>query len=201
MEQIMRLTVELPDAVYSNFEIAFRSNKESAEIAINRIVRTYIAEVFAQLSRQYKDERWEPKQSLDDSQSNPAVTEPVFWGGQSIETRKREPESFQDFVKRTLNFLLDNDLIPPEEIDLLQTKQYTRKTLGLEYPLIETNSARTKDGSGRPRYWSKMFSGKYFICSQWWRQKMDIHEPCFAAWIKHIITLNNIKGKRGHHEQ
>lgn len=126
---------------------------------------------------------------------DPVVTEPLYLREHLIETVRRKHESFQDFVKRTLRNMFDNNLIPQEEIKLLQTKDYSKQAFGLEYPLFEAAFTKTKDASGRSRYWSQPLYGKYYVCSQWWKQKMDIYELRFAKWIRCIIALNELKGK------
>jgi hypothetical protein len=106
---------------------------------------------------------------------------------------KKENESFQDFVKKTINFLFSNLLIPEDEIVLLQTKEYSQKTFGIDFPLLEMN-VNNITIQGHCRYWSSMkFGGQYYCCSQWWKQKFFIYEPLFSKWIKHIMDINGIK--------
>jgi hypothetical protein len=119
----------------------------------------------------------------------------VVVGNRSFGTHRREYESFQDFVKRTLRRMLEEKLIPQEELQLLQTKEYSQTALGLDLALIEMNSRKTIDGAGHSRYWAKPFAGKYYICSQWWKQKFDVYEPRFARWIVRIADLNKLSEK------
>lgn len=126
--------------------------------------------------------------------SSPYREKSASWNGITMEVCKRENESFQNFVKRTLRFMFANKMIPIEEISLLQTKAYSKRTLGLEMPLIETDTNKLRDGGCTSRYWVKeIFDNRYYICSQWWKQNLVIYEPKFADWIKHIIALNESK--------
>jgi hypothetical protein len=87
--------------------------------------------------------------------------------------------------------MLDKNLIPREEIDRLQTKEYSKRALGLNFALFETNSIRTMDRAGRRRYWSEPLNNRYYVCNDWWKGKIEsLHEPLFATWIKRIIALN-----------
>jgi hypothetical protein len=122
------------------------------------------------------------------------TSEPVQWKGRTIETQKRDTELFQDFVKRTLHCMFDNKMIPAEEISRLLTKDYSKHTFGLEMPLLETDTNKLRDGGGQARYWVKAtFGGRYYVCSQWWKQHLGTYEPRFAAWIRHIVELNEAK--------
>ena len=120
----------------------------------------------------------------------PVNTEPLYWNEGQIEVKRREHESFQDFVKRTLRDMLNKDLIPLDEINKLQTKEYSKQALGLEYALFVTHSTQLRDGSGRLRYWVEPLCGKYYACNDWAKRKMNIYEPKFTKWIRQIIALN-----------
>ncbi|MDR0500410.1 MAG: hypothetical protein LBG97_04085 [Coriobacteriales bacterium] len=121
---------------------------------------------------------------------SPYISEPVVIGEKTIETCKRNGELFQEFVRRTLRILLNSNMIPQEELARLQTKEYSKKMLGLEFPLLETNTTKLCDRAGHRRYWANPISGKYYATNDWWKQKMYIYEPKFAAWLKHIAELN-----------
>jgi hypothetical protein len=196
----MQLTVNIPEEMTAAFKLALNFNGEEADAVIVRCVRAYTADTLAQLSRQFKIENT-PRKSSDAvalesvPRNTPQIdthpTKPVVWNGQSIDTWKREYESFQDFVKRTLRYFVENDLIPPEEMERLQTKEYSKQALGLEHALFVTNWDDVII-SGHARYWTKWKLGdKYYVCSQWWKQNLDIYQPRFAKWIEYVIGLNN----------
>jgi hypothetical protein len=110
-----------------------------------------------------------------------------------IDTRRRPQESFQDFVKRTLEFMFNNSWLQPKELERLQTREYSKKTFGIEFPLLERNSLNIMDAKGHPRYWTgHQFGGMYFACSQWWKQKMSIYEPRFESWIKRTAATHRL---------
>jgi hypothetical protein len=83
--------------------------------------------------------------------------------------------------------MFNNSLLQPKELELLQTKEYSKRTLGLEFALLEENSLKIRDAQDHPRYWTgHKFGGRYYVCSQWWKQKMYMYEPLFESWIKRI---------------
>jgi hypothetical protein len=119
---------------------------------------------------------------------------PVLFKDRNVETVRRQTESFQDFVKRTLHYFFNNKMLSSEEIALLKNKDYCKRTFGLEYALLEDNSRNIVDNTGRNRYWTKdIFGDRYYACSQWWKQKMYTYESLFAQWVKHIVDLNILK--------
>lgn len=126
-------------------------------------------------------------------------SDPIIFNEIRIETCKRETELFQDFVKRTLRVMFSQNLFTSEELNKLQTKEYSKRTLGLEYPLFQTdaNMIRDRGNTGIPRYWtSEKFGQSYYACSQWWKGKLDIYEPKFAAWIKRIVAQKEFDMRR-----
>jgi hypothetical protein len=143
--------------------------------------------------RQSNTPRIRKSKTFAEVSDEPVVTESLYWRERLIETKRREQESFQDFVKRTLRYMFDNDLIPQEEIELLQAKDYSMQVFGLNHALFEADSTKTRDAAGHSRYWSEPLYGDYYVCSQWWKQKMGVYEPRFAKWISRIIALNNME--------
>lgn len=116
---------------------------------------------------------------------------PIFYNGKYIRTKRTENESFQDFVKSTLIAFFNQNMLSDEEIKHLQTKEYSKKTFGLEMPLLEKNSSKLRDANGTARYWIKTpIGGGFYACSQWWREHLNRYEPKFASWIEHIIEMN-----------
>jgi hypothetical protein len=134
-----------------------------------------------------------PTHSVSSNQQEEEISDPIH-PHPVIETRKRPGESFQDFVKRTLTLMFDKNLIPPKELALLQTKDYSKKTFGLEYSLLQSDSTKLQDRMGRNRYWTKYtLGGRYYVCSQWWKDKFGIYEPLFEKWIRYAIFINHEK--------
>jgi len=102
--------------------------------------------------------------------------------------KRKNNESVQAFVKRILNTFFANGSLSSNEISRLKTKEYSQKTFGIDFPLLVENADETII-SGHSRYWTSMkFGGKYYACSQWWKDKFPIYEPLIEQWINYIIN-------------
>ena len=132
-----------------------------------------------------------PSEDINLFKHNHSDYMPIFYNGKYIRTKRTENESFQDFVKSTLIAFFNQNMLSDEEIKHLQTKEYSKKTFGLEMPLLEKNSSKLRDANGTARYWIKTpIGGGFYACSQWWRAHLNRYEPKFASWIEHIIEMN-----------
>jgi len=143
-----------------------------------------------------------PKKKLNDKKrktiktktpiDNEILNKTIKYKGRTIYFRKNDGESFQDFVKRMIEFMFNNSLLSNKEIELLQTRDYSKESFGIEYPLLQINENKIIF-AGIARYWKKIrFGGKYYCCSQWWLGKMNEYEPLFAKWINKIFINNKI---------
>lgn len=108
----------------------------------------------------------------------------------SLELHPRDGESFQDYVKRTMQLAFSNNMISNDELEKLQDLAYSKTTFGLAYPLLVQGKGNISDRTGRPRYWSKPIYNDYFCCSQWWKAKIPQHEKLFTKWVNRINSEN-----------
>ena len=79
--------------------------------------------------------------------------------------------------------------ITEEEIRLMQTVDYSKRTFDLQYPLL-VNSERSFD---HVRYYSKplILNGvKYYLCSQWFEVSTNNDRPYLIEWLKQKGKLN-----------
>ena len=110
---------------------------------------------------------------------------------------KRKGEKTQDWIKRILLYLEQNNLLTEEEIERLQDKEYSKNTLGIQYPLFVDNNIDIIDSTGRCRYWTswpnkhEKYMGKYYVCSQWWLGQEGQYEYLINKWVSRLI--NNSK--------
>jgi hypothetical protein len=66
----------------------------------------------------------------------------------------------------------------------IQDKEYCKKTFNLQFPLIRLTSKGYKDNAGHGRYWSReIFGGKYYVCSQWWKDYHDEYLARLKIWL------------------
>jgi hypothetical protein len=118
-----------------------------------------------------------------------ASGEYVIIGSISIPVVKEYAESVQDYVKRIMRLLLNNNILTSDEIESLQDKEYCKKVFALQFPLIRNTAEGYKDRRGRGRYWSKeIFGGNFYVCSQWWK---DHHSTYLAKLKQWLISLQN----------
>lgn len=105
---------------------------------------------------------------------------------------------FQDFVRRTLQKLFEYRLMPDMEIKRLQDRDYSNRTFGLNYALLEKEHRNCFDNTGKSRYWTSPGSkiAGFYVCSQWWKEKVvPIYEDKFAEWVQHLARICNSPAK------
>jgi hypothetical protein len=111
--------------------------------------------------------------------------------GINIPLYKDNNETIQDFVKKILHIMFDNKLLPEKEIVNMLDKNYCNKTFGITFSIIQYDKNKLVDGEGHSRYWSReIFGGKYYACSQWWKEKESIYREKLSNWIKWIGEIN-----------
>lgn len=118
---------------------------------------------------EYRKYDWNPNEQIDE-----------------LETHPREGESFQDYVRRTMQLAFSNGMLSDFEVTQLQDLGYSKRTFDLAYPLLVVGRENITDRTGRNRYWSKPIFGDYYCCSQWWKARIPIHEGLFAKWVEGI---------------
>jgi hypothetical protein len=104
--------------------------------------------------------------------------------GVEISLYKNENERTQDFVMRTLHLLFNNNFIPANEIKNMLDKDYCKETFALGWSIIQDDKEKIYDKAGRPKYWTpEKFGGRYYACSQWWKDKDSIYKEKLSQWI------------------
>ena len=84
-----------------------------------------------------------------------------------------------EFVKLHVRSLLESGTLPQQEIQLLQTADYSKRVLNINYPLL---GHQVRDHLGRNRYYATRINinGEYYyLCSQWY----DDHYPIVKRWL------------------
>lgn len=129
------------------------------------------------------------KTSPETTQVSPPISsqETITINDVSIPLTKQEGESVQDFVKKIMRLLLNNNLLSQQEVENLQDKEYCKKTFYLQFPLLRNVSEGYKDTSGRGRYWSKeIFGSNFYVCSQWWKDHHATYLVKLNRWLTSI---------------
>lgn len=117
----------------------------------------------------YKKYQWDPNEKVD-----------------ALELHPREGESFQDYVRRTMQLAFSNHMLTDEDIRLLQDLSYSKRTFGLGYPVLVEGSENVYDRSGRRRYWKDPIYRNYYCCNDWWKDKIPMHQKLFTKWVEAI---------------
>ena len=90
--------------------------------------------------------------------------------------------------------MLETKNINNEEIELMMTKEYSKKVFGIDYPLL---SMPTPDIDS-VRYYSKplIIKGKqYRLCSQWFEVSANNDRPLLLAWLNKYMK-NDLEQQR-----
>lgn len=105
--------------------------------------------------------------------------------------KRNSGEKIQDYVKRLLSWMYSNGKLTPELLQSMQQSEYSKKTFGIAYPLLTISSAEIYDSRGHARYWLHFkLGGRYYVCSQWWREKEDEYQQKLYAWAQRVVDLN-----------
>lgn len=82
----------------------------------------------------------------------------------------------QPLVQDLMKSLLEDypSLLTETDIENLMDRDYCQKTLGLQlggFPLLRGREAGRKgsDNDGQDRFYAKLYAGRLYLCSQWWR--------------------------------
>lgn len=84
-----------------------------------------------------------------------------------------------EIVQTVLRSILEKGKLSDEEIQLFMTKDYSKKVMNINYPLLVSEGSRSYEES---RYYSnslKIKDKKYKLCSQWY----ETNRECLLKWI------------------
>ncbi|EGT4599324.1 hypothetical protein DFW26_07650 [Clostridioides difficile] len=87
-----------------------------------------------------------------------------------------------EFVKKTLINLFENNKITYEEVEKMQTKEYSKIKFNLNYPLLSKQMIQDPYS----RCWAspiEIYGENYFVCSQWVEKNNRYH---FEKWLSLI---------------
>lgn len=87
-------------------------------------------------------------------------------------------------VRTVLRKMLEDGMASPAEVAQMQTKQYSKETFDIQYPLLVPVSG--SNGKSPARYYSSPISvhGKqYFLCSEWFEVPANNDRPYLLKWL------------------
>ena len=107
------------------------------------------------------------------------------------------PGQIQPLVQKLMNTLLEDYPTLLNDVDLhnLMNQDYCKNTVGLQISnlaLLRSTEAR-REISGHNRYWKKLYAGKFYVCSQWWKSH---HIPNAESLLRFVSGLG--QRNRGH---
>jgi hypothetical protein len=87
-------------------------------------------------------------------------------------------------VRTELRKVLEDGKVSMDEIEKLQTKQYSKDTFHIQYPLLM--KASLTNGISPARYYSSpitILGEKYFLCSEWYEVPQNNDRPHLMKWL------------------
>ena len=90
--------------------------------------------------------------------------------------RGNHPDRVQPLVRDLMETLLEDhpSLLTETDISNLMNREYSQRILGLQlggFPLLRRREAgrRGSDSDGQDRFYAKLYAGRFYLCSQWWK--------------------------------
>jgi len=88
-------------------------------------------------------------------------------------------------ANKVLRKFLEEGKASKEEIEKLQTKQYSKETFDIQYPLLL--KVTLTDGNKQERYYAKpvrICGEEYYLCSEWFEVPANNDRPYLLNWIE-----------------
>ena len=103
------------------------------------------------------------------------------------------PDKVQPIVRNLMKSLLEDhpSLLNESDIDNLMDRDYTQNILGLNlagFPLLRRreDGRRGSDNDDNSRYYAKLHAGRYYVCSQWWRDAHLANARSLLRFVEEI---------------
>jgi hypothetical protein len=87
-------------------------------------------------------------------------------------------------VRSILTNMLLKEEISKEEIELMQTEEYSKRVFDIQFPLLV--KATLSNGKKPNRYWAgvvESYGERYFICSEWYEVEVNNDRHYFMKWL------------------
>lgn len=112
------------------------------------------------------------------------------------EPTRRELGQLQPLVRNLMQTLLEDypDLLSESELQDLLNPVFCRVRLGLEMNDNDVALIRQKEEgiivNGLPKYWVKVYGGRYYVSKEWWPQHRPQNGPALLGWVGELIARN-----------
>ena len=96
-------------------------------------------------------------------------------------------KNLQDFVKFTMQHLLETNSFSEKELCNLEDKEYCKETFNLDFPLLSKNRWAYSNDVNHPRYYAEngFFVKGYYLCNHWFD-----NDEKFADWLRKLSLEN-----------
>ena len=86
-------------------------------------------------------------------------------------------------------------LLTETDIENLMSRDYTQSILGLQlggFPLLRRGEAgrRGSANDGQSRYYAKLYGGRFYVCSQWWRDDHLDNAKSLLKFVEELASRN-----------
>ncbi len=108
-------------------------------------------------------------------------------------------KNLQDFVKFTMQRLLDSNSLSEKELYNLENKKYCKETFNLDFPLLSKDRRAYANDIKHPRYYAEngFFVKGYYLCNHWFDKDDSDDKGCgekFAEWLRKLSLEKNNRG-------
>ncbi|MGD9677000.1 MAG: hypothetical protein AB7V16_01380 [Vulcanibacillus sp.] len=87
-------------------------------------------------------------------------------------------------VRTVLRKMLESGEVSKQEIEQMQTKEYSKETFDIQFPLLQ--KASLTNGESPKRYYGlpvKINDEDYFLCSEWYEVPANNDRPYLLKWL------------------
>ncbi|OXS25672.1 hypothetical protein LNN31_10715 [Acetobacterium wieringae] len=87
-------------------------------------------------------------------------------------------------VRTVLRGILEDGDVLPEEVEKMQTNEYSKETFGIQFPLLL--KVKTTGGVKPVRYYAnpvRVHGREYFLCSEWYEVPTNNDRPYLMKWL------------------
>ena len=104
------------------------------------------------------------------------------------------PGRIQPIARDLMKTLLEDHrtLLTETDIENLMSQDYTQNILGIQlggFPLLRPREAgrRGSANDGQSRYYAKLYGGRFYVCSQWWRDDHLDNARSLLRFVDHLV--------------
>ena len=107
------------------------------------------------------------------------------------------PGRIQPIARDLMKTLLEDhpSLLTETDIENLMNRDYTQNILGLQlggFPLLRRRESgrRGSANDGQSRYYAKLYAGRFYVCSQWWRDYHLDNARNLLRFVDQLVSRN-----------